>query len=741
MKFKKFFKSIFFIFLLAFIVWSPLFYFNVIIDPYGVFFKSDIKFSRTANKRHIKIKHLLKNSDKYDSFIFGSSRVNYFDPEKMKGGRFYNMTYSGGLPFEHLQDIRYLLYNGIKIKKVIIGIDFYSLLRNPVESDANLVRKKYPVSLKEKLSFYKTYLFNKPGIDFIRLVYKMKNSDKKSIIRKGIVIGKEDSLIHANIEKHKLKQIFNYPYTEPVKYINLNKNLKPIAELVALSEAQDFSLVFFINPVYQLTYLNINFQQYFLALKRLAEITDFYDFGGINAITNNSYYFYENSHYSTAASDLIIERLESPENIPRIEGFGNFVTKENIDQHISMLQNQLKIYFEKTNLYTKYKPAIHINSLDKSNKTVYESIEYINGIEPTDDTLIITSELIFVQGLSNTNQRDIFVRVDNKNFETFVADKPVNEEHQAGYKWHSIIPSSHVSIGMHQMSTVFVQNHTFIESEKYHLKITGIRLPNIETLEPVRTEANLYVDNAMFFPERIYVKKNVGNFLDYKGWATGPDFENPAAGIIARTVNSAFLSQFIFPTRELAEQYDNPALDHSGWGLKFPLSELTDGKHEIVFNVLNQSGDTVYQTNHQLRLNVGPELEKDYLTGKEKSCSGTRYHLDLINEIPVIPNSEKPVMIIEPIIRLSGWAVDKPAGKTASAVVVIIGNKQFLCEYGFQRKDVANFMQNNEFTNSGWSVAISSSFFQKGLHHIHLVIISNDGRRYFNAPDKYSIFI
>ena len=52
---------------------------------------------------------IFRNPEKFDSFLFGSSRTAQIDVAKISGGRFYNMSYSLGLPHQHLAIIKALL--------------------------------------------------------------------------------------------------------------------------------------------------------------------------------------------------------------------------------------------------------------------------------------------------------------------------------------------------------------------------------------------------------------------------------------------------------------------------------------------------------------------------------------------------------------------------------------------------------------------------------------------------------
>ena len=92
------------------------------IDPYNVFHYKKIRDNGVEpNKNFIKMAYILDNPDKFDSFIFGSSRVGAIHGEKIKNARCYNMTYSMGLPGEHLANLKTMIKNGITPKNIYIA--------------------------------------------------------------------------------------------------------------------------------------------------------------------------------------------------------------------------------------------------------------------------------------------------------------------------------------------------------------------------------------------------------------------------------------------------------------------------------------------------------------------------------------------------------------------------------------------------------------------------------------------
>jgi hypothetical protein len=100
---------------------------NVLVDPYAVLHTvSWPKHGYTDNDRYNKMEHLLAGPPKYDSYILGSSRMGFYDPEQAQGllgGHFYNLSVFGGTPGDALAMLRVLDARGHPIDRVVVGID------------------------------------------------------------------------------------------------------------------------------------------------------------------------------------------------------------------------------------------------------------------------------------------------------------------------------------------------------------------------------------------------------------------------------------------------------------------------------------------------------------------------------------------------------------------------------------------------------------------------------------------
>ncbi len=317
---------------------------NVVVDTYGIF-RTD--FSRQVvppNINFVKIKYLLQNKNKFDSFIFGSSRVSYINEEKITNGRYYNMFYAEGVPEEHLANIRFLLKNGVSIKNLMIGLDEFSPVIDPKNHLNSLLVQPYPgVSGKKLQNFYGEYFFRLDKFipeleDYIRHNYARHNSPEESRIffdmhGTGRILV---PALDAQIERHVQAHIDDKKFLEPfLRAGDNNENaLVAMQEIVAFAKKNGINLTVFINPIHKTTYLSANLSLFASFKKKLAAITDYYDFSGLNSITTNNYYYYEASHFRLFVGDMMLKFMLGAPKVAVPPDFGFHVTRANIDSHL-----------------------------------------------------------------------------------------------------------------------------------------------------------------------------------------------------------------------------------------------------------------------------------------------------------------------------------------------------------------------------------------------------------------------
>jgi hypothetical protein len=312
---------------------------NYVVDPFGLFRKDFRRQKRAPIEHFIKMNHVLNNPTKYDSFLFGSSRVGKIDVRRIKDGRYYNFNYAEAVPGEYLKDIQILLGMNIKIKNILIGLDDFSYKIDPASHLDTTVRLPYG-SKMENIRVYMVSLLRIPKIAWIRDFFD--EAPVKvfyDIHESGMVLHKEEDLrIECNREAHVNDKKFKTPFHYDGERIA--DTIRDIGKIKSICDSHHIRLVFFINPIHKTTYLDSDPRQFDRFKRALIRITDYYDFSGLNCITVDNYCYYETSHYRYFVADMIIARIynETSLNIP--EDFGVLVVQDNIEDHLHYLKQR-----------------------------------------------------------------------------------------------------------------------------------------------------------------------------------------------------------------------------------------------------------------------------------------------------------------------------------------------------------------------------------------------------------------
>ncbi len=336
--------------LLLSIIFVP---FGMIVDPYNVFHKTNIVNNGVEpNKNFVKMNNVLNNPDKFDSFLFGSSRVGFFDPALLDDGVYYNMSYSEGVPKEHLENLKIMISRGIVPKNVTIGIDDIAYFVDPSDHDKQLYRRGFPWdgNFFDKLDFYLHYFDLITLSESLEVILTHENTDPEYGAR----------LLSKGTENLHIKTEFNAADVAPAwsdYYRPREEIYDELREIIALCDEYDIRLRFFTNPINGYTYAKDIANGYLVFLKDLAEVTEYYNFSGFNDITMDFDYYYETSHFDPRVSNMIIDRVYHGKVDPELEeqGFGFHVTKDNVDELLEVLYAQAVNFALPTNTYEDIK--------------------------------------------------------------------------------------------------------------------------------------------------------------------------------------------------------------------------------------------------------------------------------------------------------------------------------------------------------------------------------------------------
>ena len=331
---------------------------NFCIDTYGtrlsLFSVNKKKVNRIEtlveiNQHIYNPEYIFRNPERFDSFIFGSSRIAVIDPAKICGRNFYNMSYSQGLPSEHLAILKTFIRKGIRIKTVVIGLDEFCFTTSSREHEKQLLRIMHPSVTGRSLSdTFFTFFLRMPKLfeisNGMELLFNNGGRKKFLVNDKGLQLTwaeKEKEIVLSGKPLFTNDTIESSPIIYDTKLVD--EVFTQIEELILLSKKNNFSLIFFFNPSNSNSYINKYANSLFPIKSRLASLTDFYDFSGLNPVTLNNLDYYDDSHYRYFVGDMIVKKIFPCDNLNDLRDFGVLVTKKNVNKHI---QNQ-KLEIEK----------------------------------------------------------------------------------------------------------------------------------------------------------------------------------------------------------------------------------------------------------------------------------------------------------------------------------------------------------------------------------------------------------
>lgn len=320
--------------------------FNIVIDPYNVFHcNAPVNNGVEPNKNFIKTKYLIKNPEKFDSLIFGSSRAAFLDAALMEDGNYYNMNSSEAVPAENLHTLKILAEHGFVPRHVILLVDEISCFVDPATHEDVLFRVPYPENgLMNHLRFYMKYLDSYTTLESLSVIIDHKNAyPDPDFLNRYLTTGNDRLDIPPSFTG------FNEDGTPVTGYWNdyyelrADEAVADIMELKRFCESQGTTLTIMITPNYYATYLLAAQNGYLEFLEKLSAQTDFYSFAGLNEVTMNPANYFEASHFTPEIGSRMLHTIQgnAPDKPLLEQGFGLHVTSENREEFLDLLYEQL----------------------------------------------------------------------------------------------------------------------------------------------------------------------------------------------------------------------------------------------------------------------------------------------------------------------------------------------------------------------------------------------------------------
>lgn len=350
--------------------------FNILIDPFGVFGDPIIdwySYNMTNNPRAAKIAYLDKNENykKYDSYMIGCSSTSSFSVEDLNhylGGSFYNMIMYGADMLDVEQTCEYVIKE-YDAKNIVVNIFLSNGTKYNLEEDPITRSMHEKLNGESKLSFYGRYLFLNPQYSLAKLKALKKDSYlTQSFDVFNVETGAYDKKVRdveaiSTLERYyEAYPVFkNYPQ-ESLEMTEIDTTIASIKRIKEMCIENDVNLMFVMAPAYDEYVKYFRKEQVEEFYKKIAEVTDFWDFT-TSSLTNDPRFFYDETHFRNSMGKMAIAKIADSKDTYYPEDIGEYVTKENVDEHLRK-QNQILWESEgKTLEYTKQIPIITYHSI------------------------------------------------------------------------------------------------------------------------------------------------------------------------------------------------------------------------------------------------------------------------------------------------------------------------------------------------------------------------------------------
>lgn len=325
--------------------------FQIAVDPFGVFgdkFFDWYDYDMTQNTRAAKIAYINGHHEEYDSYVIGTSKALSLSCDKLNGysdARFYNLAFPDGNDDGVYEAASYLIEN-FTVKNILLVAEPQNAQDIYDDSNNLNVRAHCDADGSSKLSFYLSYLFCNPSyaIDKIKawqsrgyLVspeaeYNAKTGEYNEQRRDIEPISVTDEYMARDGEKFP-----DSPEQETVMHIS--ETIDKIRRLKNLCEQKGTRLTVMLAPQYQSEFLSYPAEQRQDFWRSLAEVTDFWDFSGLNSVNCDPRYFYDFKHFRRSVGDMALARVFGDDDCLLPEDFGVHVTKDTVGQRVSEYEN------------------------------------------------------------------------------------------------------------------------------------------------------------------------------------------------------------------------------------------------------------------------------------------------------------------------------------------------------------------------------------------------------------------
>lgn len=360
-------------------------FFNYKMDPFGYWKsrKSEADYSAMSFGRHGKASYLKSNSEKYSAVILGGSNASFLNPKvasQLTGSKTFNFSNMYGDSTDYLQLVDYYIKKMPNLKEIMIQIsneEFHPPLKRPAY--------KLPAYItgESELLEILTFIFINPKDSFTTFMSRVKTKKQNDNFTSSEIVKFDGFSWDLRLYDFSDETQYNHvihPLDAEVIFRDFNTILKILfetqqrdfsaedicienfAQIKRLCEENDIRLTVWVCACFISKKAMFEGEQYYAFLKRLAKITDFWDFSGFSDANLNPYNFYDPKHFNYETGDEILKIVLGGKQNP---AFGEYLGAQNIDQAIARRRDAFEA------LKTEYELTGTVHLFDKTHESYF----------------------------------------------------------------------------------------------------------------------------------------------------------------------------------------------------------------------------------------------------------------------------------------------------------------------------------------------------------------------------------
>lgn len=299
---------------------------SVLIDPYDAFGGVGlVERNFEPNTRITKIRFLSERCGDFDSYVLGTSRVNYYNVEDASaslGGRFYNFNVSAETMGGVRAKLEWLVAN-CSVERVLIGLDF-DWFHSEEFHAGDLLRREHPAVIGGRVAGFKPYVYARGFAPYLNVPVKTLRrsvrAQREDPLRFRVDLATGHALLYEDGEPVNqmpdrvvpvaaVSQVCFAPAPLDARTYQINKDI--LADIAQFARESSIEAIFVVNPINENIAAAFDARQYADFVRDTALITDgVWYFGGFNAFTQDEARYLDASHFGRPTGAEVLRIID-----------------------------------------------------------------------------------------------------------------------------------------------------------------------------------------------------------------------------------------------------------------------------------------------------------------------------------------------------------------------------------------------------------------------------------------------